>query len=406
MGFITKALPLALAAFSTVNGAKILEASPGADTIPDSYIVVMKAGVTSETFSAHTDWVGRTYQRRPMRRGANSQPMAGLQHSLSFGGNFMYAGQFDQAMIDDIAKNDDVDFIEPDYRVTLSSITEQKDVPSWGLSRLSTKEPGGTTYFYDESAGEGTTAYIVDTGIDVNNGDFEGRAKWGNNFVDHQDTDCNGHGTHVAGTVGGKNFGVAKKTSLIAVKVLDCNGSGSNSGVIKGMEWVMRDASGGGNSTSKASKSVMNMSLGGPRSEATNRAAKAISDAGIFLAVAAGNDNADSQHDSPASEPSVCTVAASAEDDTKASFSNWGQAVDVFAPGMHITSDKPGNGTAVLSGTSMASPHVCGLGAYLIGLGKKGGPGLCDTIKDMARPVIKNPGQGTTNKLIYNGSGK
>lgn len=165
-------------------------------------------------------------------------------------------------------------------------------MPSWGLARVGSKQAGGTTYYYDSSAGKGVTAYVIDTGIDIEHEDFGGRAKWGKNFVDQRDEDCNGHGTHVAGTVGGTKYGLAKSVSLVAVKVLDCDGSGSNSGVIRGMEWAMREASGGGNGTAKAAgKSVMNMSLGGPRSQASNDAARAISEAGIFMAVAAGNEN-------------------------------------------------------------------------------------------------------------------
>ncbi|EFR04922.1 proteinase K [Nannizzia gypsea CBS 118893] len=408
MGFITKAIPIVLAALSTVDGAKILEAGPHAETIPNKYIVVMKQDVSHEAFNAHATWVGNNFSRRPMRRGGSFKPMAGMQHKFSLGGTFKaYTGEFDEAMIKDISNHDDVDFIERDTVVKATAITQQDNVPSWGLARVGSKEAGGSTYYYDDTAGKGVTAYIIDTGIDIHHGDFGGRAKWGKNFVDKMDEDCNGHGSHVAGTVGGTKFGVAKGVNLVAVKVLDCEGSGSNSGVIMGMEWAMKEASGGGNSTAKAAgKSVMNMSLGGPRSEASNKAAKAIADAGIFMAVAAGNDNMDAQHSSPASEPSICTVAASSEDDSKADFSNYGAVVDIYAPGNEITSVKPGNGTDTLSGTSMASPHVCGLGAYLIGLGKEGGPGLCDTIKEMATDAIKNPGEGTTGKLIYNGSGK
>ncbi|EGD86731.1 subtilisin-like protease 6 [Trichophyton rubrum D6] len=412
MGFITKAIPIVLAALSTVNGARILEAGPHAEAIPNKYIVVMKREVSDEAFNAHTTWLSQSLNSRIMRRAGSSKPMAGMQDKYSLGGIFRaYSGEFDDAMIKDISSHDDVDFIEPDFVVRTTTngtnLTHQDNVPSWGLARVGSKKPGGTTYYYDPSAGKGVTAYIIDTGIDIDHEDFQGRAKWGENFVDQQNTDCNGHGTHVAGTVGGTKYGLAKGVSLVAVKVLDCDGSGSNSGVIKGMEWAMRQASGGGNGTAKAAgKSVMNMSLGGPRSEASNQAAKAISDAGIFMAVAAGNENMDAQHSSPASEPSVCTVAASTKDDGKADFSNYGAVVDVYAPGKDITSLKPGGSTDTLSGTSMASPHVCGLGAYLIGLGKQGGPGLCDTIKKMANDVIQSPGEGTTGKLIYNGSGK
>ncbi|KAK2859928.1 subtilisin-like serine protease, partial [Arthroderma sp. PD_2] len=234
MGFIVKALPLALAALSTVNGAQILEAGPGAQTIPDKYIVVMKDHMSHEAFDSHTTWVDRTYRRRPMRRGSKAQAMGGMQHTYKFGTGFMaYSGHFDEAMIKDIANNEDVKFIERDTVVKASTIIQQDNVPSWGLARVGSKEAGGTTYYYDDTAGEGTTAYVIDTGTDINHGEFGGRAVWGNNFADDRDEDCNGHGTHVSGTVAGTTFGIAKKAKIVAVKVLDCEGSGSNSGVIK-----------------------------------------------------------------------------------------------------------------------------------------------------------------------------
>ncbi|KAF3480747.1 proteinase R [Arthroderma uncinatum] len=399
MGFITKALPLALAAMSVVNGAEILETRAGVQTLADKYIVVMNDGVTEKAFDSHRSWVNSTHRRRLIRRGAKA--MGGMKHTYKFPtGMKGYSGHFDEDMIKQIANHADVKYVERDARVQTMAITEQQNVPSWGLARVGSQQAGGNTYYYDDSAGEGSTAYIIDTGTDIQHEEFEGRAKWGNNFVDDMDMDCNGHGTHVSGTVGGATFGVAKKAKIVAVKVLDCNGSGSNSGVIMGMEWATQQAMSGG-----ADKAVVNMSLGGAFSQASNDAAAAIAKGGVFLAVAAGNDNVDAAESSPASEPSICTVAASTEQDGKASFSNYGQVVDVYAPGDSITSAKPGGGSQVLSGTSMASPHVAGLGAYFIGLGMAGGPGLCDTIKQKAIDAIASPGAGTTGKLINNGSG-
>nr|AJD23191.1 subtilisin-like protease [Onygena corvina] len=399
MGFITKALPLALAALSVVNGAEIMETRAGVQTIPDQYIVVMHDNLSDKDFDSHRSWVNRAHRRSLARRG--NKAMGGMKHTYKFpSGMVGYSGHFDEATIKEIAARADVKYIERDARVKMSEVTSQPSVPSWGLARVGSQQPGGDTYYYDSSAGEGTTAYIVDTGTDINHQDFEGRAAWGMNFVDSRDEDCNGHGTHVSGTVGGATFGVAKKTNIVAVKVLDCDGSGSNSGVIKGMEWATQQASSNG-----ADKAVMNMSLGGAFSQSSNDAAAAVARAGVFLAVAAGNDNVDASQSSPASEPSICTVAASTEQDGKADFSNYGEVVDVYAPGAGITSAKPGGGSQVLSGTSMASPHVAGLGAYFIGLGMGGGPGLCDTIKQRAIDVISNPGPGTTSKLINNGSG-
>ncbi|KAK2838259.1 subtilisin-like serine protease [Arthroderma sp. PD_2] len=398
MGFIAKAIPLALAAMSVVNGAEILETRAGVQTLADKYIVVMNDGMSDKDFDSHRSWVNRTHRRRLVRRGAKA--MGGMKYTYKFPtGMKGYSGHFDEEMIKEISKRADVKYIERDARVKSMEVTEQPNVPSWGLARVGSQEPGGDTYYYDSTAGEGSTAFIIDTGIDIEHEEFEGRATWGENFVDNMDMDCNGHGTHVAGTVSGVTFGVAKKSSAVAVKVLDCNGSGSNSGVIMGMEWSTQQAMSGG-----ADKAVVNMSLGGAFSQASNDAAAAIAQAGVFLAVAAGNDNVDAAEASPASEPSICTVAASTEQDGKADFSNYGQVVDVYAPGDGITSARPGGGSQVLSGTSMASPHVAGLGAYFIGLGMAGGPGLCDTIKEAAIDVISNPGQGTTGRLINNGA--
>nr|A1XIH3.1 RecName: Full=Subtilisin-like protease 7; Flags: Precursor [Trichophyton equinum]ABD38558.1 secreted serine protease [Trichophyton equinum] len=400
MGFITKAIPLALAAASVINGAEILETRAGVQTLADKYIVVMNDGMSDKDFDSHRSWVNRTHRRRLIRRGAKA--MGGMKYTYNFPTGLKgYSGHFDEQMIKEISKRADVKYIERDARVQINAIEQQDNVPSWGLARVGSREPGGTTYYYDSTAGEGTTAYIIDTGTDIQHEEFDGgRATWGENFADDMDMDCNGHGTHVSGTVGGRTFGVAKKSNIVAVKVLDCNGSGSNSGVIMGMQWATEDAQSKG-----ADKAVVNMSLGGAFSQTSNDAAKAIAEGGVFLAVAAGNDNVDAAEASPASEPSICTVAASTEQDGKADFSNFGQVVDVYAPGDGITSAKPGGGSQVLSGTSMASPHVAGLAAYLIGLGKGGGPQLCDTIKQMAIDVIQNPGSSTTSKLINNGSG-
>lgn len=184
----------------------------------------------------------------------------------------------------------------------------QNDVPSWGLARISQKANGDlSTYTHPESAGEGVTAYIVDTGININHKDFGGRARWGTNTADTVNDDEAGHGTHVAGTVGGSTYGVAKNVSLVAVKVLGGDGSGTNTGVMKGIEWAVADAK----SKGKSSKCVANMSLGGGYSAALNKTIKAATDSGITFVVAAGNESTDASTTSPASADSAITVGAS-----------------------------------------------------------------------------------------------
>ena len=233
--------------------------------------------------------------------------------------------------------------------------------PCWSLDRIDQRQPLlDQKYFYSATAGSNTDIYIIDTGIDIAHPEFEGRAKWGGNFVDNINSDCQGHGTHVSGSAASKTFGVAKKANLIAVKVLGCDGSGSFSGVLKGMEFVFNER--------KKSKriSIINLSLGGPKSTAIDKAIDNLDSAGVFIVVAGGNENTDSCLSSPAGNPKVTTVGATTEKNTKAMFSNWGKCVNILAPGTNIISTFPGNKTQNLQGTSMASPQISGFYALVL----------------------------------------
>ncbi|KAK1985826.1 subtilase [Colletotrichum cereale] len=328
---------------------------------------------------------------------------ADADHVYNFGNALRgFASSLNATEIEKLQNDPDVDFIEQDAIVTIKAT--QRNAP-WGLARLSSSKAGSTTYSFDESAGQGTCAYIVDTGIDVDHPEFEGRAKFLANFADDSDVDGQGHGTHVAGTVGSATYGVAKKTTLFAVKVLDSNGEGTNSGVIAGMDFVASDAAG---QKGCAKGVVVNMSLGGQTSEAVNQAAAAIVKAGHFLAVAAGNEAADASTSSPASEDSACTVGATDIDDALAEYSNFGTAVDILAPGTDIKSTWPGDSTNTISGTSMASPHIAGLAAYLLGLGSapSNPVELCNYIAETALDgVVDQVPRSTANKLAHNGFG-
>lgn len=245
-------------------------------------------------------------------------------------------------------------------------------------------------------------AYIIDTGILVTHPDFGSRATFGANFADTTDTDCNGHGTHVAGTTGSTTYGVAKRTNLIAVKVLGCDGSGTNSGVIQGIQWASNDVS----SKGRQGKAVGNMSLGGSYSSATNAAVAAAVSNGLFMAVAAGNDGVNAINSSPASEQTACTVGAIDSTRTEASFSNYGSIVDVFAPGVNTLSTWNDGRTKSISGTSMATPHVTGLAAYLLALeGPRSGTALCSRIVALASSGINGLRGASPNKIAYNGNG-
>lgn len=220
------------------------------------------------------------------------------------------------------------------------------------------------------------------------------------------DDDEDGHGTHVAGVAAGKTYGVASKANLVAVRVLDANGDGRASGVLAGMQWAADAAE----SKNQTSKSVINISLGGDYSDAFNKATAAIIDRGIVVVTAAGNEDANASGVSPASTPNVITVGATARNDTRASFSNWGSALDVFAPGVSILSAWIGNATAsmTISGTSMACPHVAGLAAYFIALDKNGSStpaNIADKIKRVATNGVVADTRNSPNSLAYNDDG-
>lgn len=229
---------------------------------------------------------------------------------------------------------------------------------------------------------------------------------------DGQNTDGNGHGTHCSGTIGSTTYGVSKKISLIGVKVLDASGSGSSAGVIEGIQFAVKDAQ----SKGRIGKAVGSMSLGGIRSQATNDAVAAAVDAGLFMAVAAGNDGRPADLTSPASEPKACTVGASDKDDNRASYSNYGKFVDVFAPGTDVLSTwiRGPDDTNTISGTSMATPHIAGLAAYLMALPSENSPApaaLCQRIRTLATPnklalgLLLPALTKTPNLLAYNGNG-
>jgi subtilisin family serine protease len=228
--------------------------------------------------------------------------------------------------------------------------------PTWGLDRIDQRPTTGDGRYSYDTTGSGVTAYIVDTGIRVSHDQFGTRAVSGYDFVDYDDdaTDCNGHGTHVSGTVGGSTYGVAKAVKLVGVRVLDCEGSGTAEGVIAAIDWVTLNSSG---------PSVLNMSLGGLAYDPIDEAVASATAAGVTVVVSAGNEDDNACDYSPARAPSAITVGATDDTDTRANFSNWGSCVDLFAPGVNVRSAWKGSDSATeyLNGTSMASPHVAGI---------------------------------------------
>ena len=267
----------------------------------------------------------------------------------------------DPTVLTDLLSSDGVADVWPDRRVSVG--TTQSDAP-WGLDRIDQSSlPLNGTFTYD-SDGTGVTAYVVDTGVRGTHQDFGGRVDSGwNGTTDagNGDSDCNGHGTHVAGTVAGTTYGVAKKATIVPVRVLECSGSGYNSTIISGINWIISNHSAG-------VPAVINMSLGSSGDSSVDTAvASAVAD-GIVTVVAAGNDNADACGYSPARAPSAITVGALTKTDEKASYSNHGSCLDIWAPGSEILSAdySADTGGRTLNGTSMASPHVAGAAARLL----------------------------------------
>ena len=306
-----------------------------------------------------------------------------------------FAARLDARQVRALRHSPRVAYVEPDRVVTLAATqTMDSQGQPWGLDRIDQRNlPLSRTYSYN-STGAGVTAYVIDTGIATGLADFTGRAANVYDAFGGNGADCNGHGTHVAGTIGGATYGVAKTVNLRGVRVLNCSGSGSVSGIITALDWVRTHA---------VRPAVANMSLGGGFSSSLNTAANNLANSGVFLAVAAGNENQSACNVSPASASAAYTAAASDSTDKRASFSNWGSCVDGYAPGVAIKSDWYTGGTNTISGTSMATPHVTGVGAlYKSTFGDASSSTVASWINANATAgVIRSNRTGTPNRLLY-----
>ncbi|KAK4544675.1 hypothetical protein LTR36_003924 [Oleoguttula mirabilis] len=421
------------------DSAPILS-SANAKEIADSYLVVFKKHVTGKHAANHHSWVqdihlksAKTELKKRSQTPLTDDIFAGLKHTYNIADSLLgYSGHFDEHVIEQIRRHPDVEYIEKDQEMHTLGSTDpdlEKNAP-WGLARISHRDAlsFGTfnKYLYSHDGGEGVDVYIIDTGTNVDHVDFEGRASWGKTIPQGDaDEDGNGHGTHCSGTVAGKKYGVAKKAHVKAVKVLRSNGSGSMSDVVKGVEYAAEShlgeiaAAKKGKGKKGFKGSAANMSLGGGKSAILDQAVNAAVDAGIHFAVAAGNDNADSCNYSPAAADKAVTVGASTLADERAYFSNFGKCNDIFAPGLNIQSTWIGSKYAVntISGTSMASPHIAGLLAYMLSLqpSKDSSYAVAEvTPKKLKAELISIATEGalsdvpssTKNILAWNGGGE
>ncbi len=370
------------AAMAQVNANAATHPYAVSRPIPGRYIVVFRTTVASPAAEASN-----------LVRGAGGQ----LRHTYS---NSIkgFSATLPEAALQGIRHNPNVSYIEQDQTVSLSQASSPQNQATWGLDRIDQVDRPLDTQYNFSGTGAGANAFIIDTGIRADHTEFAGRIKPGVNFViDANGTnDCNGHGTHVAGTVGGSTWGVAKAVSLIPVRVLSCTGSGAWSDVIAGIDFVANSA---------LRPAVANMSLGGGISSAADAAVAAAVAKGVTMVLAAGNSNADACNSSPARAPSAVTVGATDSLDTRATYSNFGACVDLFAPGHSITSAWHTSATATntLGGTSMAAPHVAGVAALALAANPAASPAdVAAFLKSSATPNrLLSIGTGSPNLLLY-----
>eukprot|EP01062_Namystynia_karyoxenos_P019942 TRINITY_DN1753_c0_g1_i10.p2 TRINITY_DN1753_c0_g1~~TRINITY_DN1753_c0_g1_i10.p2 ORF type:complete len:403 (+),score=144.46 TRINITY_DN1753_c0_g1_i10:76-1284(+) len=388
---------------AAASAARLVEPGPGLRGKPEfvqgEYIVVLKNTVAPEVHSSVT----AKYAARKFAIGSGPRAFRAMHAKLSDG------------QLAEVLAHPEVDFVERNQIAHVADVpvnaskriscpATQTEPLSWGQKRVTAQSAGDVeeVFAHDPNWGNGVTVYVLDTGVRITHEEFGGRAEWGANFAGGADQDNNGHGTHCAGTIGGKTYGLAKAATIVAVKVLGDSGSGSYDGIISGVEWTV----------SRGKKAIANMSLGGGYSAALNQAVNAAASAGVLFANAAGNDNRDSCSYSPASaEDGICvgsTELASKggqQIDSRSYFSNYGSCTHVFAPGSAIDSAYRGSDSAyaTLSGTSMAAPHVAGVAAIAL----QANPGYSAaqiknwiTSKAMSG-LIENPGTGSPNLMLH-----
>lgn len=378
---------------NSIHGGEDVAASPQPSApIPGQYIVVLRDDlVASSSVSAIAAEMAATY---------GGELLQTYDAALT-GFAVKFAEERSAEAVSGLTKDERVELVEQDSTVSIAdeaaTDTTQTGAP-WGLDRIDQRaRPVNGSFVYNRT-GSGVRVYIIDTGIRTTHTQFGGRATSGYDAIDGAlpADDCNGHGTHVAGTVGGSTYGVAKGVSLIAVRVLNCSGSGSNSQVIAGINWV---------TANHIKPAVVNMSLGGSASSALDAAVQNSISKGVTYAIAAGNSNANACNYSPARVGAALTVGATTSTDARASYSNWGTCLDLFAPGSSITSAWYTSNTATntISGTSMATPHVAGVAALYLQSNPSATPATVANalIGNTTPNVVSSRGTGSPNRLLF-----
>ncbi len=355
---------------------------PASQVISGRYIVVFKPSVENPAQEAAA-----------IMRGIKGQTHHVYAHALKG-----FAATLPDAALQAIQNNPNVASVEADATVRLNQVVSPQNQATWGLDRIDQVDRPLDTQYRFNYTGAGVTAFIIDTGMRADHVEFTGRVGAGYTAVSDGNgtNDCNGHGTHVSGTVGGTTWGVAKAVKLVPVRVLDCAGSGSLSGVIAGIDWVA-------GTTNRPA--VANLSLGSSYFSTVNAAVAGAVSKGITMVVAAGNSNANACNYSPASEPAAITVGATTSSDARASYSNYGSCLDIFAPGSSITSAWITSSTATntISGTSMASPHVAGVASLALQANPLATPAAVANFltSNASLNKLSSVGTGSPNKLVY-----
>ncbi len=366
--------------------AATLRGHDNPNRIPDHYIVKLKSDANRDSLNA-ADYVLQQADRLQTLYGVNVLQ----QYTHVFSG---FAIKAKDEQIEALMNDPDVERVEVNKVVRINATQASA---TWGIDRVDARTGIDRAYNYT-STGKGVHAYIIDTGTRTTHSEFKGRT--GEGFSSINDgkgaNDCHGHGTHVSGTIGGTTYGVAKDVTVHGVRVLGCDGSGDDAGVIAGIDWVEKNA---------IKPAVANMSLGGDLSESLDEAVKSAVQSGVVFVVAAGNENQSACNVSPSNVPEAITVGATTRTDSRASYSNFGKCVDIFAPGSSITSAwrTSDTATSTISGTSMASPHVAGVVALYLEENPKATPAEIDAlVKKNATPnVVKSPGTASPNLFIY-----